>query len=371
MQRRQQSLRLWSSAGLTLVASLACQLDTVELRSVAAASESAGAAGNPAEADAPEPVSSGTSGSAQTEGSAGNPLTTPTDFAPDADNPPDVDYYQPLPDAVDLPPLPERGCRNVDFLFVVDNSLSMVDEQDNLVQSFGGFMRVVQDTLEAQDFHIMAVDTDDRGIGLGGVLEPPLSGSSCDSTFGAGRRQSASGQDCGINGSSSFMTEAQADLEGAFSCAARVGTFGDVLEQPMTSLLSAVSSELNAPGGCNEGFSREDAILVVTFITDEDDVRSPGDPSAWRDQLVAAKGGDESAVVVLGLVGDTNVLGGLPGGPCLLTDASAAPRLQQFVRSLPHGSLGSVCAADYAPFLASAATEIDAACRAFVPPPLR
>jgi hypothetical protein len=360
MHHRQQRHPLGPSAALAFIATLACQLETVELRGVAATSAGAGSV-------APlEPPASGATGVVE------GPLTQPTESSPPDPGVPNVDYYRPLPGAIDLPPLPERGCRNVDFLFVVDNSLSMTDEQDNLAQSFGGFMRVVQDTLEAQDYHIMAVDTDDRAIPIGGVLDPPfLGGASCDGVFGAGRRQSPTGQDCGIDGSSTFMSEAQADLEGTFSCAARVGTFGNVLEQPMTSLLSAVGPELNAPGGCNEGFSRSDAILVVTFITDEDDERSPGDPADWRDELVAAKGGDESALVVLGLVGDTNVSGGLPGGPCLLTDSAGAPRLQQFVRSLPHGSLGSVCAADYAPFLASAVAEIDAACRAFVPPPVR
>jgi hypothetical protein len=105
-------------------------------------------------------------------------------------------------------------------------------------------------------------------------------------------------------------------------------------------------STLNAPGGCNEGFSRDDAILVVTFIIDEDDNRSPGTPAGWRQQLIDAKGGDEEAVVMLGLVGDNNIESGLEGGPCGLLGADSAPRLQQFVQSLPHRSLGSVCAAD-------------------------
>jgi len=361
MQTQRQFHRLGSIAGLTLVTALACQLETVELRSVSAKQDDVGST------DAPGAVTNETAGDTQ------GPLTQPAQVRPNRpESKPALDFYRPLPDVVDLSPLPERGCRNVDFLFVVDNSLSMTDKQDNLAQSFGGFMRVVQDTLEAKDYHIMAVDTDDRGIGLGGVLDAPfISSSNCNDVFGAGRRQSATGQDCEIGGSANFMTEEQSNLESTFSCTARVGTFGNVLEQPMTSLLSALSPELNEAGGCNAGFSRSDAVLVVTFITDEDDTRSPGDPADWRDELVALKGGDESAVVVLGLVGDANVSGGLPGGPCSLTDASGAARLQQFVQGLPHGSLGSVCAGDYSPFLERAVTEIDAACRNFVPPPLR
>jgi hypothetical protein len=136
----------------------------------------------------------------------------------------------------------------------------------------------------------------------------------------------------------------------------------------MTALLSAVGSTLNAPGGCNEGFSRDDAILVVTFITDEDDNRSPETPAEWRQQLIDAKGGDEEAVVMLGLVGDNNIESGLEGGPCGLLGADSAPRLQQFVQSLPHRSLGSVCAADYSPFLIRAVDVIHQACNTFSPP---
>ncbi|MEY2931849.1 MAG: hypothetical protein RL033_2598, partial [Pseudomonadota bacterium] len=56
----------------------------------------------------------------------------------------------------------ERGCRKVDFLFVIDNSLSMLDEQSNLARSFPGFIQVVEQVLEARDFHIMVVSTSGR-----------------------------------------------------------------------------------------------------------------------------------------------------------------------------------------------------------------
>jgi hypothetical protein len=358
-----------------LLGVLSCQVETVDLRGISSAAGRGAnglggdvlASGGPRELVPVDP-----------EPTLRPRLTTPSDTTP-SDTPPkatppiditsvtpDLGLYQPLPDAgVDLSP-PAPGCRNLDFLFVVDNSASMIDEQDNLARSFGDFMQVVESTLGAQDYHIMVVDTDDRGIGgLGGSLVSP---SSCNGVFGAGRRQTSSGQDCGIAGSASFMTRAQTDLEGTFSCAAQVGTFGDVLEQPMTALLSAVGSSLNAPGGCNEGFSRDDAILVVTFVTDEDDTRSPGAPAEWRQQLIDAKGGNEEAVVVLGLVGDNNIESGLEGGPCGLLDANPAPRLQQFVQSLTHGSLGSVCAADYSPFLTRAVPVIHQACDSFSPP---
>jgi hypothetical protein len=115
---------------------------------------------------------------------------------------------------------------------------------------------------------------------------------------------------------------------------------------------------------------REDAVLVVTFITDGEDESSEGDPETWRQALIDAKDGMVESVVVLGLVGDGNVPGGLPGGPCG-DEARPAPELQRFVESFRFGTLGSVCASDYAPFLEQAVSVIDTACDEFVPPVIR
>jgi hypothetical protein len=136
-------------------------------------------------------------------------------------------------------------------------------------------------------------------------------------------------------------------------------------------LLGATSSKLTAPGACNRNFLRRDAVLVVTFMTDEDDEVTPGEPPAWRQTLLDLKGGDESALVLLGLVGDDNRTQPLPGGPCIDGEAHGAPRLQSFVESFRFGSLGAVCAGDYAPFFERAVSVIGNACREFVPPEIR
>lgn len=272
-----------------------------------------------------------------------------------------------LPGAVDLTPppaQPEKGCKAIDFLFVIDNSDSMDDEQENLARSFPGFVEVMQRNLEAQDFHIMVVGT---GGDREDSDEPTLDPIGCEEVQGAGRRRSEAGDDCGIQGGLPFMTDSQPDLEATFSCVARVGTDGSAIEEPMDAVLAAVGPDLNAPGRCNEGFLRDDAILVVTFITDEEDRRSQGTPEEWRSLLLKRKYDNAQAVVMLGLVGDNNVDGGLLGGPCRLLDADGAPRLQSFVQSLS-GVLGSVCAPDYVPFFERAVSSIDSACDEFVPP---
>jgi hypothetical protein len=258
-------------------------------------------------------------------------------------------------------------CTKVDFLFVVDNSLSMLEEQTALINSFPGFMQVVEDALGASDFHVMVVDTD-AGDGRDAIaallgqqgLDP------CGPTLGAGRRQSQAGQDCGLANQRRYMDASQANLTAAFSCVAQVGTLGNPLETPVDAMLASIGPALNGPGGCNAGFLRDDAILVVTLIGDEDDGVSSGDPALWRDALVRAKGGNQESIVFLGLIGsDAN-----PGATATCaeeSDADPAPRLRSLIQSFPHGSIGDICSPEYAPFFADTVSVIDTACDEFDP----
>jgi hypothetical protein len=271
------------------------------------------------------------------------------------------------PRVFELPPLPtafDRGCRKIEFLFVIDNSDSMEDEQSNLATSFPGFVGVMRQVLEATDFHIMVVAT---GGDREDEDEPALDAEDCEEIQGAGRRRSGEGVDCGIQGGLPFMVDQQSELEATFSCLAQVGTDGPAIERPMDAVLAATSAALNAPGRCNAGFLRDDAVLVVTFITDEEDRRSDGDPADWRQTLLDVKYRNDDALVLLGLVGDNNVEGGLLGGPCGGRDADGSARLQEFVNSVD-GVLGSVCAPDYTPFFQTSVGLIDSACSDFVTP---
>jgi hypothetical protein len=279
------------------------------------------------------------------------------------------------------PPPVDEGCQKVDFLFLIDSSGSMEDEQGALLASFPGFISAIEDTLQIDDFHVMVIDA---GLTAGG---------GCDGTLGAGRTTSAAGQDCQLVGGQRYATQDQPDLVQAFSCMGSRGFAGSGDERTMDSLLQSVTS-LTGPGGCNDGFLREDAILVVTIITDEEDsgsdsIASPpldgscvpadsdpnssGSPATWRDAIVAAKAGDPAAMVVLSLLGDCDI-----GGSCLgiavnplgtsFTGAEPAPRLRAFTEAFDHGSVGPVCAPDYAPFFADAVSVIDSACSDFEPP---
>ena len=279
------------------------------------------------------------------------------------------------PDKLDVP-LPETlGCQKIDFLFVIDDSVSMADEQQRLIDGFPGFMHEVQATIESFDYHVMVVTTGAQELSL----DP------CENMIGTGRVRDAAGEDCGLledvlNGQR-FVDASHEDLQAAFSCIADVGADGDGDEKTIWSMADAITDQV-APGLCNEGFLRDDAILVVTIITDEEDSphdeppgsdhddNSPGDPESWRAGLLAAKHGDDEAVVVLALVGDSD----LPDGACepyVHPDGEGAEpgvRIRELADSLPYGSWTSVCRDDYTDFFIEAVADIDTACTNFDPP---
>lgn len=266
------------------------------------------------------------------------------------------------------------GCQKVDFLFVVDNSASMSDEQQQLVASFPGFIDAIINQVGVEDFHILATDTDAAGLGcLDGVCSgdgrwsqnsrcngAPCAGipdpGTCGGILGGGRIHGIDGTDCMVVGGFNYAIEGQPNLPDTFSCMARHGG-GESTESQMGAMVAAVSPELNASGACNDGFVRDDAILVVTVITDENDTGSTGDPASWRQALVDAKLGNEEAIVALGVFGTD--------GDC---NPTGAPRMNETILSFEKGTTVSKCEPDYAPFFAQAVDFIEVACDDFIPP---
>jgi hypothetical protein len=277
------------------------------------------------------------------------------------------------------------GCDKVDFLFIIDNSVSMQDQQAALIASFPGFIDTIQNTLSAtSDYHIMVADTDDvtrctpqncqsGNMNATTLCVQPAGGYACNTTFeacdniiGAGvvhpAGSEASNMLCTPFGGNRYIVEGEPDMIGTFNCMAKVGLAGHPSERPMDSLVAAMTAELNGPGGCNEGFLRDDAILVVTFISDDPNYEDAGGPQDWYDAVVAAKKGNPEAVVVLGLT--PNFAGCQPNaGP------PKGAHWSEFVALWGNRGLeASVCNLDYTPFFQQAVAIIDETCDQFEPP---
>ena len=226
----------------------------------------------------------------------------------------------------DLPPIPPGsmgdGCAAVDFLFVIDNSISMQDQQNQLKGAFPEFISTIENTLPSTDYHIMVADTDRWGRC---DTANPWNGSNpnnetcnayvkntvfdeCDRTRGAGvvhpAGKGSSNESCNLYGGNRYIIEGQPDVPGAFSCIASVGLAGHPEERPLDGIVRAATGGNVAGGGCNQGFLRDDAILVVTFISDDGNKEDENTPQEAYDKLVAAKGGNADAIVVLGLINE-------------------------------------------------------------------
>ncbi|HHK43107.1 MAG TPA: hypothetical protein ENJ50_11865, partial [Planctomycetaceae bacterium] len=210
----------------------------------------------------------------------------------------DTTFLQDVGSNADLGEAVPEGCQGkIDFLFVLSTSPFLADIQPQLLAAFPKFIDTITTKFENFDYHIMVVDGDPRwGNALCTGACPDLSCKSddpccpskavptdlcctepnypceelelvseCDKTLGAGTvfpaGHMAANKICKLDGGRRYITQDQAELSETFSCIAQVGLTGGDWVGP--ALVSAVSPELNGPGGCNEGFLREDALLMV------------------------------------------------------------------------------------------------------------
>ncbi len=280
---------------------------------------------------------------------------------------------------------PQFECELIDFVFVVDNSFSMADEQQNLADSVPGFVEAIQTKLpDVEDVRVGVVDTDTYpGLGNPNPLEAcPAEAdcSSCDYRLGAFLTKPASAVDpaasCGFGTGQPFMDGMSESFQSEFACAAVVGTEGNPVEQQVGALVEAVSGPLNSADGCNGQFLREDALLVFLVISDEeDDVAddpepqggSLGDPDAWYEAIVAAKGGEAKNAVALGLLGGSPRFGDCQDPSEDGEGAEQTTRLSTFVEKFPTHFAGSVCSPNYSAFFAEALEKVAEGCEKFVP----
>jgi hypothetical protein len=264
----------------------------------------------------------------------------------------------------DIPP--HEGCQKVDVLFAIDSTGSMGPHQENLIDSFDGFIEGMASHFgNTRDFHIGVITTDSYSFNapecqvLGGLVTevpgPNYQGKVVCNPYAEGYR---------------FMTE-EDDLEDKFSCTANVSPGGDFSEKPATASIAALQPAINAPGQCNDSFLRDDALLVLVLIsnsmTGDDpsaDAHPSQDPSGWYPEILALKGGNPENAVAIGFIsaGDTWCI---PNG----WDGYQAPNLISFIEDFgERGVVANVCEPDYGPIFQDSLDTVIAACDDFVEP---
>jgi hypothetical protein len=169
----------------------------------------------------------------------------------------------------------------------------------------------------------------------------------------------ASNELCKIDGGRRYMAKGQTDLAPTFSCVARLGVSGNL--QLGEALTAALQPEINKLGGCNSGFLREDALLMVTLMSNAYDIEgaptgSNGTPAAWTAAVRAAKNNDLESVVLLN-IGDTTV----PG-------CHAKDRLCQMVKLFPYALNREFTEDKYSEYFDEATSLVEQACAEFIPP---
>ncbi|WAS97088.1 hypothetical protein [Nannocystis punicea] len=220
-----------------------------------------------------------------------------------------------MPDLGDLHPV---GCKGkIDFLFVISRYAFMDVMQARLIEAFPYFMETIESKFADFDYQVMVIDPDEtwghalcnedcspEGCSVPDYpCEAAAELTACDTTLGAGTvfpaGKGASNHDCGLLGGRRYFTREQPDPVGTFACLAQIGLNGD--DELGEAVTAAVSPALNGPDGCNEGFIRDDALLMITFIANTPDTDSEGKPKLWAEAITNAKHGDPSSVVMFSI----------------------------------------------------------------------
>ena len=172
--------------------------------------------------------------------------------------------------------------RNVDLLFLIDDSSSMRLSQDNLQRNFPVLMRQLENLPGGLPNIHVAVISSDMGAGDGSVA-------SCDTTGGEnGIFQHTARGACAATGLAAGATYISnvagaanyaGNLEDVFTCIAALGQSGCGFEHQFAAITRALGVDGRAAPAENQGFLRPDAMLAVVLITNEDDCSAtPGVP---------------------------------------------------------------------------------------------
>jgi len=132
----------------------------------------------------------------------------------------------------------------VDILFVVDNSVSMREEQEDVAANFQAFISQIEET--NADWQVGVVTTD--------MVDPVQRGR--------------------LQGEPAIITQDTANYQVTFQANVQVGTDGYPIERGLSAAQAAVTAPLATHE--NAGFIREEAQLSIIVVSDENDCSDGG-----------------------------------------------------------------------------------------------
>jgi hypothetical protein len=222
----------------------------------------------------------------------------------------------------------------VDILLVVDDSCSMIEEQEAVGRGFEAFVEFFE--LADVDYHIAVTTTDMRDPDIVVPEEPDDPG----------------GEQGRLVGSPPYITPDTPNAAESFADAVNVGAWQYAgIERGLDAAWAALGGPL--ADSVNSGFLREDALLSILFVSDEED--SSGYPvTHYVNRIRDLKGQRERDTVNAGaLVGynpetgeGEDCGGGLQGG-----GAVGGDRYVRFVE-LMGGEVASICEDDFTDIIA-------------------
>lgn len=195
-----------------------------------------------------------------------------------------------------------NSARDLDVLFMIDNSLSMAEEQENLATKFPLFMHELSKIEGGQPNIHIAVISSDVGAGPKFAAE----NSPCNDREGdIGKFQVK--PECGLAEGARFIKSYKLGNENnfvgrtlpdVFACLANLGTGGCGFEHQLQSVTLALSDR-NIE---NAGFLRPKAHLAIILITDEDDCSAEPTSDLFLDKAFPST---QAASLRCNLVGHT------------------------------------------------------------------
>lgn len=254
------------------------------------------------------------------------------------------------------------GCNKMDILFVIDNSGSMSQEQDNLVTNFPRFIEVLDSFRNGGLQYRLGVTT----TAIGGDFE----------FLGLASSDAPGGLLSTPDMADPWLDRGTPNLADIFSDLATVGTTGSAIEQPLRAAKYALVDRVE--DGTNAGFLRPDALLALVVLTDEDD----------SSEVEGGSGGGLLGSLFTSLAPVSDFIDAYDGvamgrsrwaaaviagdqDPTCSSDfgeAQYAERLLQFVDMTgDQATFGSICSGDLSGELDTALGTFTAACQSFVP----